>query len=369
MPNETKDPLDLNGDGYVSPAEEWEAVGIGTPKQWEKWEERVTETDSERKAREAAERKQRKTNQIPKARYVDAQQYLQASNLTASLMQGVMKQGDVGGWRVVDNNLVFVPAQVDGKVNTAGTPGLALIAQDADRTKWFSSSIDPNAPADVSDFTEQYFLKLGKTPNGVASLRDMLIDKNILTGESAVMSKQMASANPNSADFYLRTKVSELVALASFENYNRTVVAGEKTLLTFDEYINKLAKATTGNGSGGMGGTRTTITRQDFQADDYREALDQMFMEYSGRGASERELNSFINTLQKMEAKNPQKTVDTTKGNTTVRKQTGGISQDAAMSEMKQQALADPNAENYNKATKFLDMFMDSLGTDIELGA
>jgi hypothetical protein len=46
----------------------------------------------------------------------------------------------------------------------------------------------------------------------------------------------------------------------------------------------------------------------------------------------------------------------------------GGVSNEAAMAMARDQALASPEAENYNKATKYLEYFREALDSPIQLG-
>jgi len=93
-----------------------------------------------------------------------------------------------------------------------------------------------------------------------------------------------------------------------------------------------------------------------------------LFQQTVGRGATEEELADFVGKLQSYEKKNPQKTVSVTSGNTTKTTQSGGVSADIMQSMMRDEALANPEAENYNKATKYLSYFMEALDNPIELG-
>ena len=142
-------------------------------------------------------------------------------------------------------------------------------------------------------------------------------------------------------------------------------------ILTFEDFLSQAPKTgfyTSSGGGAGSGGRQTSITRQKFKPEDFEIAIDQLFQQTVGRGASEDELTDFVAKLQNYEKKNPQKSVSIKSGNTTKTTQSGGVSSDIMQKMMRDEALDNPEAENYNKATKYLSYFMEALDNPIELG-
>lgn len=197
----------------------------------------------------------------------------------------------------------------------------------------------------------------------IASVRNLLISKGWLSGDAA----KQSSVYGNIADRSLALALTNAISEISWRN-----VALKKSgsgILTLEEGLKQLVNVQQGRSGGGQGGPTKTIQRQTFSKDDYREAVDKAYMDARGSGASEQELSVFIKALQKLEAKNPQVTTQTTSGSTVTTKTTGGITSESATDLLNRQALSDPNAENYNKATKFMDYFLQAIESPVDFSA
>lgn len=204
-------------------------------------------------------------------------------------------------------------------------------------------------------------------PGGITALKNILADKQIYGSEKYAQTSLSAG---DDADPYFMQALQDALIAATGTN-TRLSAQGAKTILTLDDWLAQAPKtgmweSTSG---GGSGGTKKTISRQKFQVEDYDVAIDELFQRTVGRGATEQELEDFVSRLQAFGDENPLVQVSKTSGKTTTQTQSGGVSSDAAMSMMKKEALANPEAEGYNKATKYLTYFMEALENPIQLGS
>lgn len=241
----------------------------------------------------------------------------------------------------------------DGSVTSTGKPLGSTLAG--------IQGISQGSPAELNEFigtiTKQY---RGRE----MELKQLLQQKNYLQGEYAARSLAFG----NAPDPYFQEALKLAALDGTVVNLGR-INAGEKKLLSFTEWLKNTQKAPGSSAFGpGGGGTTTRIIHQKFDPADYDIAIDQLFQQTVGRGASKEELDFFVGQLQSYSDANPQKVVTTTSGNTTTTTTTGGVSGERAASMMREQALANPNAEGYNKATKYLDYFMNALSSPIRLG-
>lgn len=205
-------------------------------------------------------------------------------------------------------------------------------------------------------------------PGEIAKLKQSFIDKEFLVGAYA----KKSMANPDLPDAYFRQALADALYLQSLSNI-KLAQEGAKKFMNFDDFILNVGKQGDPNaptGGSGVDGTRKSITYQKFAAEDYDIAVDQLFQQTVGRGASDEELKEFIAKLQAYGDKNPQKDITKVTGNgkNQVSTQSGGVTQEAAMAMARDQALATPEAENYNKATKYLEYFREALDSPIQLG-
>lgn len=212
-------------------------------------------------------------------------------------------------------------------------------------------------PGAVSSWVEK---NNGKDAIGQARAR--LISLGRITGEDAKITG-------NGIDPALVNALNGAVYDITITNYNKLAVGED--MLTLDEGLLSLAPApaTDTSGGGGVGGRYVDTTRQIFDAGDYRIAVDEAYKDITGRAADEDTLDNFIAVLQRMEDKNPQKTVRQVSSGGKVTKTTvsGGVSQAEAEDVLKQQALNAPGTEEYQKATSFMDMFNKAIAAKVQL--
>jgi hypothetical protein len=203
-------------------------------------------------------------------------------------------------------------------------------------------------------------------PGEIAKLKQSFIDKEFLVGAYA----KKSMANPDLPDAYFRQALADALYLQSLSNI-KLAQEGAKKFMNFDDFILNVGKqGDPNNGGTSVDGTRKSITYQKFAAEDYDIAVDQLFQQTIGRGASDEELKDFIAKLQAYGDKNPQKEINkvSNNGKTQIATQSGGVSNEAAMAMARDQALATPEAESYNKATKYLEYFREALDSPIQLG-
>lgn len=239
-------------------------------------------------------------------------------------------------------------------------PNVALLGDYANRNApWVNSAGNLNVAADAA----AAWIKKNNGTQAIADARSKLIAKGWISGDAAKL------YSGNGSDPILQDALTSAVTQISWTNYNR--IASNMDLLTLDEGLDSLMQApsTSSGGGSGSGGRYTQTTYQEFSADDYRIAVDKAYKEITGKGADEDTLNTYIQVLDKLQKKDPQKTVTTVSANgknTTV-KQSGGVSQDEAQDILLKKALADPETENYQKATTFMDYFNEAMKSKVNL--
>lgn len=197
-------------------------------------------------------------------------------------------------------------------------------------------------------------------PGAVTQLKKDLIAKGILSGTAATQSLSQGDA----PDKNFQNAIGLAVQLGSAANAT-LADQGATSFMSFDYWL-KNAAPVAGGGTGD--GSSTRITYQKFNAEDYDIAIDQLFQQTIGRGASKEELDFFVGRLQNYADLNPQKTVSKVSGGTTTVTTTGGVSGERAASMMREQALLSPGAEEYNKATKYLNYFTQAISSPVQLG-
>ena len=246
---------------------------------------------------------------------------------------------------------------VDTANSNVAMPTTAILGDYGNRNiPWQNGVVIHSVESAVSAWAKQ---NVGK--DAVSKARSILIAKGWLTGDAAKITG-------NFVDEALINALNGAAAQISYRNYNRLLVGDD--LLTLDEGLANISQAPSDPGSA-FGGTSTRITRQEFKPEDYRIEVDKAYRDITGEAASDSTLNTYIKVLQKLEAKNPMKQVATTTGtaqnNTTVVKETGGVSQAAQEDILLKQAIAEPETEYYQKATTFMDYFNEAIKAKVNL--
>jgi hypothetical protein len=201
-----------------------------------------------------------------------------------------------------------------------------------------------------------------KTPGEIYKLKQKLFDLNYLNGKEG----QLSLSRGDDFDKFFISGLQEFLNEGSIKNL--TAASQGKKPMTFQDWL-ELAPpfvSSTG-GPGGGGGVDTRLMYQKFEPEDFEIPIDQLFQSTLGRGASQEELTDFITKLNAFAQENPQKTVTKISGSTASTTTTGGVSNQQIETRLREQALNTPGAEQYNKATKYLNYFMDALDSPVRL--
>jgi len=229
----------------------------------------------------------------------------------------------------------------------------------------------PGSPISIDEAKNTIIAKAQAKPGGIAELKKQFDAKeyyvNAIKGKDSI-------ALGDAPDPYFYDALETALTYATMYNIEQAAGQGNVTnpkILSFEAFLLQAPKSgmySSTSFGGGSGGRQTTITHQKFKPEDFDVAIDQLFQQTVGRGATEEELNEFVSKLQAYENKNPEKSVSIKSGDTTRITRSGGVSGDIIQSMMRDEALANPEAEQYNKATKYLSYFMEALDNPIELG-
>lgn len=257
--------------------------------------------------------------------------------------------------------------------NIAGEFGIAFIGDNLTGKYLPSTSatagMTPGSPLEINEAISKIIADNNKKPGGIEALKALLNEKQMYANP-----KNAANSISQGAAFdpYFTQALQTALIYATGSNAQLAANQGPNPkILSFDQFLANAPVTGSYNSTafgGGGGGTQRTVTHQKFKPEEFEIAIDQLFQQTVGRGASETELNDFVSKLQAYEKKNPQVTTSTKSGNTTTQTQSGGVNSATMQSMMRDEALAKPEAEGYNKATKYLDYFMDALNSPIELG-
>ncbi len=227
-------------------------------------------------------------------------------------------------------------------------------------SKLSSDIVAPGSPQTQQEAANSILTSKTSTPQAIFNLKQQLFAKGILSGKAA----QQSLSQGDTPDANFRNALLLAVQLGSAAQAS-AADQGATSFLSFDDW---LASANPVPGTGDGSGTSTRVVYQKFTPEEYDIAIDQLFQQTIGRGASKEELDFFVERLQNYADLNPQTTVTKTSGDKTTVTTSGGVTGERAASMMREQALLSPNAENYNKATKYLSYFTQALNSPVELG-
>jgi hypothetical protein len=255
--------------------------------------------------------------------------------------------------------------------NIAGEFGIAFIGDNL-TGKYLPSSMTtggmtPGSPLEMDEAIGKILADYNSKPGGIEALKSLLNEKQMYSNPKIAAGSigQGAAFDPN-----FQTAIRTALIYATAANAQLAASQGSNAkILSFDQFLaNASATGSYSSSAFGGGGTQRTVVHRKFKPEEFEIAIDQLFQQTVGRGASEEELNDFVSKLQAYEKKNPEVTVDKKSGNTTTRTTSGGVDSATMQSMMRDEALAKPEAEGYTKATKYLDYFMSALDSPIELG-
>ena len=204
-------------------------------------------------------------------------------------------------------------------------------------------------------------------------LRDLFIANKFVTDPSQIKYLQaMKEASPNYADSFTRDIISTAVNYTTRLNSSiaNAQTYGKRTFSTFEDFVKSYKGQFNIDEDKGGGGYQSpryekNVSINNFDAEDIEIAVDQMFQKYTGQGA---DADTAKLIADKLNAMAPQTTEIRRTGDNSVTTVTGGVTAGDQALAMREQALADPQAENYNKATTFINYFRDALKAPIQLG-
>jgi len=204
-------------------------------------------------------------------------------------------------------------------------------------------------------------------------LRSLFIANKFVTNEADIKYLEtMKEASPNFADSFTRDIISQAVFYTTRLNANiaNAQTYGKRTFSTFEDFVKSYKGQFNIDEDQGGGGYQSpryekNVSINNFDAGDIEIALDQMFQKYTGQGA---DADTAKLIADKLNAMAPQTTEIRRTGDNSVTTVTGGVTAGDQALAMREQALADPQAENYNKATTFINYFRDALKAPIQLG-
>jgi len=262
---------------------------------------------------------------------------------------------DGGGWLWNDNQEVTLP------IIFIGDKSGKYIANPVT-----TEGAKPGSPLTVNGALNLIINERMSNDGAILELKQMLLAKQIYSSPEAGQQSIDAGNTPDtlfveSLQFALQFATNANIQLAA---------SGEKYVMSLDEYLAK-APMLAGPGwqpRGGDGGPTRNVTYRKYRTEDFDIAIDQMFQQTIGRGASDQELKDFVSKLQAYDSENPEVTSSTGPASNRTTTTSGGMSSDIVASRMRDQALADPEAEGYNKATKYLSYFKEALQAPQELG-
>lgn len=223
------------------------------------------------------------------------------------------------------------------------------------------------SPISMDEALQKIIKEKMSQPNGIAGLKALLNEKQMYANPQSAANSIAQGDGPD--PLFNGALMNALIFATVANTALAATQTGTPKILSFDAFLaNATPSGIYSTSAFGSGGTKRTVVHQKFKPEEFEIAIDQLFQQTVGRGASEEELNDFVSKLQSYEEKNPQVTVSTTSGNTTTQTQSGGVDSNTMQSMMRDSALANPEAEGYTKATKYLNYFMEALDNPIELG-
>jgi hypothetical protein len=230
--------------------------------------------------------------------------------------------------------------------------------------KFNTEGIDPSSPVTVNGALNTIIQQLQSTPDGVKKFKEMAIAKHIIPPSAANVT--MGPDLVNVADGTTLNAINFLINAVT--NYNVTLADMGKSNQKFigvNDYLANMPALS-------ISDTKTSQVYKQIQPKDYELNIDQMFQGVLGRGATADELKHFTQQLQSYANKNPQVTTETitqtATGDNTSTTVSGGLTDAATGAMMQDEALKNPEAEEFNKGSKFFNWFQEAISSPVQLG-
>ena len=230
--------------------------------------------------------------------------------------------------------------------------------------KFNTEGIDPNSPVTTNGALNTFIQQLQSTPDGVKKFKQLAIAKHIIPPSAA--NRIMSSDLVNIIDGTTQKAINYLINAVTGHNVTLADMGKpNQKFMGVNDYLNNMPALS-------ISTTETSQVHQQIQPKDYELSIDQMFQNILGRGATADELKDFTNKLQTYSNANPQvttkTTTETTTGSSASATVSGGLSDAATGAMMRDEALKNPEAEAFNKGSKFFDWFQEAIGSPVQLG-
>ena len=203
----------------------------------------------------------------------------------------------------------------------------------------------------------------------VNEIRDLLISSKVAMDASEINAVTKAKAMPNSnvfgMDAVTRSLIERAVKTATEYNIASVGTGGKAKFLNFTDFLKEYKGELNNKDGSGTPSRSVTISKTTFTPEDLEIEIDSFFQKLTGQGADQETVELLAKRLNAM---SPQKTVSNTSGSTTTSVTTGGVSAADKALAMRDMALNDPNAKQFNQATTYLQYFRDALESPIKLG-
>ena len=202
-------------------------------------------------------------------------------------------------------------------------------------------NLSPGSPIGFDNARARIIKEYMNKPGGLTELKKILNQHGFYhSAQEATTSLSWGEGVDNQLQWAMGNAlqyITSVNASAYSQNPNQSI-------LSFADGI-KSVNLKYGGGGGGTASTTRRVTHQKFTADQFDVAVDQLFQQTVGRGATKDELSNVVKLLQQYEKKHPDITVTHTSasGNMTVN-QRGGVDQGTVDSIMQKAALNNPNA-------------------------
>lgn len=256
-----------------------------------------------------------------------------------------------------DSQFTAVPIALIGDAN-----GTAM--RTTYNNKFNTEGLDPNSPVTANGALNTIIQQLQSTPDGIKKFKELAVAKNIIPPSAANITMGPDLVNIadgttlNAINFLINAVTNHNVTLADMGKPNQK-------FMSVNDYLNNMPALSTSS-------TETSRVHQQIQPKDYELSIDQMFQNILGRGATADELKHFTNQLQTYSNANPQvttkTTTETTTGSSATANVSGGLSDAATGAMMRDEALKNPEAEAFNKGSKYFDWFQEAIGSPVQLG-
>lgn len=259
--------------------------------------------------------------------------------------------------------------------NGTTTAPISFTANNAGQV--YLSKSNKNQVEYLDEARQRVLDEFSQDPTKLAEFQDTLISRGIVTAAEAKKINSWRSYNSGLIDTtslnYLTmilnaTTAKNLSTLATSKSANPKIIGWSDYLKYGSVQGIKDYIASSGGGNGYGGGTPSRTVSYDtrkYTTNDLEIGIDNIFQQLTGKGASEEDVKHLTDWVN---SRSTTKTVTNRSGSTSKSVTSGGLTNDAIDAKTREMALNAPGAEEYNKATTYMDYFMQALNSPIQLG-